>query len=148
MSVRSGSFKLLGVAAGAVLMLAAFPAQARETATGDLARDLDNPRLQKAMGDMFGSMMGAMLDLKADPLARAMERMGEHDAARRIPKGATLGDLAGPEARQVPAEMRRRVPMMMGAMSELAGMMEQMAPIMAEIGKDFERQMDEAAKRD
>lgn len=148
MLLRSGSIKSLGAVAGAAMLFAAFPAQAREAGTGELARELDNPRLQKAMGDMLGSMMGAMLNLKADPLARAMERMGEHDAARKIPKGATLGDLAGPEARQVPAEVRRRVPMMMGAMGELTVMMEQMAPIMAEIGKDFERQMDAAAKGD
>ncbi|HEX4847746.1 MAG TPA: hypothetical protein VFV30_06355, partial [Novosphingobium sp.] len=89
-----------------MLALSAFPVQARETGPGELARELDNPRPQKAMGDMLGSMMGAMLDIKADPLARAMERMGEGEAARRIPKGATIGELAGPEARQVPAEVR------------------------------------------
>lgn len=33
-------------------------------------------------------------------------------------------------------------------MGELAGMMDQMVPIMAKIGKEFERLMDEAAQGD
>jgi hypothetical protein len=37
---------------------------------------------------------------------------------------------------------------MMGAMGELAGMMQDLAPQLAAIGEDFDRQMDEAAKAD
>lgn len=148
MLTRNGIKTRFALAALAAAALIPAPALAREAAGEGIARELDNPKTQKAVGDMLGSLMGAMLNIKADPLARAMERMGDHEAARKIPRGATLGDLAGPEARQAPGEVRKRVPMMMGAMSEMAIMMQDLAPMLAQIGKDFERQMDGTAKPD
>jgi hypothetical protein len=145
MLTRSAGRKLASLSALAALALAPVPALARDHTDGDFARELQDPRKQEAVGNAMGAMMAALLNLKAEPLARAMERMGDHKAARQIPRGATLGDLAGPEAKRMPAEMRRRVPAMMGAMGELAGMMQDLAPELAAIGEDFERQMDEAA---
>jgi hypothetical protein len=140
---RSGS-KLLALATLSALALAPVPALARDTADDDFASELENPRTQQAMGDMLGAMLGAMLNLKAAPLAKAMERMGDAKAARKIPEGATLGDLAGKDARKMPDEVRRRVPMMMGAMGELSGLMKEMAPQLEAMGKDFARQMEQA----
>lgn len=74
--------------------------------------------------------------------------MGNAKAARRIPHGATLGDLAGPDARRAPEELRRRVPMMMGAMSELSVMMKEMAPQLEAMGKDFARKIDKTEAGD
>ena len=148
MPTRSAGRILASLSALAALALAPVPALARDTADQDFASDLSDPRKQEAMGNAMGAMMGVLLNMKADPLARAMERMGEHKAARKIPRGATLGDLAGPDAKRMPAEMRRRVPAMMGAMGDLAGMMQDIAPALAAIGEDFERQMDEAAQPD
>jgi hypothetical protein len=146
MLIRSAGRKLASLSVLAALALAPVPALARDHADEDFASDLSDPRKQEAMGNAMAAMMGALLGMKTDPLVRAMERMGDHKAARRIPRGATLGDLAGPEAKRMPAEMRRRVPAMMGAMGELAGMMQDIAPELEAIGDDFERQMDEAAR--
>jgi hypothetical protein len=148
MPCRSARRNLVSLAALAVLALAPVPALARDTADDDFASDLNDPRKQEAMGNAMAAMLGVMLNLKAEPLTQAMERMGEHKAARRIPRGATLGDLAGPQAKRLPGEVRRQVPAMMGAMGELAGMMQDLAPQLAAIGEDFDRQMDEAAKAD
>jgi hypothetical protein len=146
MRTRSAGRKLASLSVLAALALAPVPALAREAADEDFASELSDPGKQQAMGNAMAAMMGVLLNLKTDPLARAMERMGDHKAARKIPRGATLGDLAGPEARRMPAEVRRRVPAMMGAMGELAGMIQDIAPELEAIGDDFERQMDEAAR--
>jgi hypothetical protein len=146
MRTRSAGRKLASLSVLAALALAPVPALAREAADEDFASELSDPGKQQAIGNAMAAMMGVLLNLKTDPLARAMERMGDHKAARKIPRGATLGDLAGPEARRMPAEVRRRVPAMMGAMGELAGMIQDIAPELEAIGDDFERQMDEAAR--
>lgn len=148
MVIRSAGRKLASLTALAALALTPFPALAHDHADRDIAADLNDPRKQEAMGNAMGAMMAVLLDMKAEPLARAMDRMGEHKAARKIPRGATVGDLAGPEAKRLPGEVRRRVPMMMGAMSELAGMMQDLAPQLEAIGKDFDHQMDEARHTD
>ena len=148
MLTRSAGRNLVSLAALAALALAPVPACARDTAGEDIASELSDPRKQEAMGNVMAAMMTAMLSIKAEPLARAMERMGEDKSARKIPRGATLGDLAGPEAKRMPAEVRRQVPAMMGAMGELTGMMQDLAPQLAAIGEDFERQMDGAARPD
>ncbi len=146
---RFAARKLVSLTVLAALALAPVPALARDNAADeDLASDLSDPQRQEAMGNMVAAMMGVLLNIKAEPLARAMERIGEHKAAHQIPRGATLGDLAGPEAKRMPAEMRRRVPVMMGAMGDLAGMMQDIAPELEAIGDDFDRQMDEAARTD
>lgn len=146
MLTRSAGRKLASLSVLAALALAPVPALAHEAADEDFASELNDPGKQQAMGNAMAAMMGVLLNLKTDPLARAMERMGDHKAARKLPRGATLGDLAGPEARRMPDEVRRRVPAMMGAMGELTGMMQDIAPELEAIGDDFGRQMDEAAR--
>lgn len=134
--------KLLPVAALAAL--AAMPAPALAKADGSLSRELRDPYKAEAMGDMLGAMLGVMLDMKAEPLARVMEAAGEPEAARKIPRGATIGDLAGPNARRMPQEVRRRAPAMIGALGEFAGMLEEMAPQFEQIAKDFDRKVENA----
>jgi hypothetical protein len=130
--------KLLSVAALAALAILPAPAMADRSPSSDL-RD---PHKAEAMGDMLGAMLGVMLNMKADPLVRVMEAAGEPDAARKIPRGATFGDLAGPGARRLPQEVRRRAPAMIGAMGEFAGMLEEMAPQFEKIAKDFDRKVE------
>ncbi|MFM5952869.1 MAG: hypothetical protein ACKOPE_00990 [Novosphingobium sp.] len=133
--------KVLPVAALAALALIPSPAAAHAMRDGEMARELSDPRTQQAMGDMLGAMIGVMLDMRVDPLARAMEAMGEHDAARRIPRGARVSDMMGPEARRIPGEVRRRAPAMIGAMGQMAGVLEEMAPEFERIADDFDRKM-------
>lgn len=134
----------------ALLALLPAPAAARDGVRAsnadarDLIRQLEDPRRQAAVSDAMGAMMGIMLSMKAAPLAWAMEAMGNHDEARRIPTGATLGDLAGPDARHLPDEVKRRVPGMMIAMGSMVGMMGDMLPELEKIGATIEQAMDRA----
>lgn len=129
-----------------VLALLPAPADARErpSEAAEMARQLEDPRNQEAAANAMGALFGVMLNMKAAPLAKAMDAMGERDAARRIPKGATIGDLAGPEARAMPREIKRRVPGMMTAMASMTGMLDEMMPQLEAIGKQFERDLDHA----
>lgn len=131
-----------------MLALLPGPAAARDrdnasaTDASEMIRQLEDPRRQAAVADAMGAMMGMMLSMKAAPLARAMDAMGGHDEARRIPQNATLGDLAGRDATRLPEEVKRRVPGMMIAMGSMAGMMDQMMPEFKKIGAAFEQAMD------
>lgn len=141
MSMRS--FVLVPLAA---LALAPVPALARDRATegSELVRQMQDPRTQDAVGTALGSLVSALLGMKAEPFVRAMESMGDRDAARRIPKGATLGDLAGPDARHLPKQIKRRVPGMMNATGSMVGALEAMAPQLEAIGKQLERDLEKA----
>lgn len=129
-----------------VLALLPSPAFARErpSEASEMARALEDPRNQAAAANALGDLFGVMLGMKAAPLAKAMDAMGEREGARRIPKGATIGDLAGPEARAVPREIKRRVPGMMTAMAAMTGMLDEMMPQLEAIGDKFERDLDRA----
>lgn len=109
-----------------------------------MASDLRDPYKAEALGDMLGAMLGVMLDMKAAPLARAMEAAGEPEAARKIPRGATIGDLAGPDARRLPQEVRRRAPAMLGALGEFAEVLEEAAPEFERIARNYERKVENA----
>jgi hypothetical protein len=124
-----------------VLALLPAPALARErpSEAAEMARQLEDPRNQQAAANALGDLFGVMLGMKAAPLAKAMDAMGERDAARRIPRNATIGDLAGPEARAVPREIKRRVPGMMTAMAAMTGMLDEMMPQLEAIGEQMER---------
>ena len=69
-----------------------------------------------------------MLELDVAPLARAVDQAQGRAPDRRYAKGMKLRDLAGPDARRAPDQIRRAVPQAMGAMSGMAGAMEAMLP--------------------
>lgn len=147
--------KLISLSALAAVLLAPVPAAARgaadkdrarrDCALGELQTRLGDPATQQAMGDAMATLMAAMLDMKAAPFLKAMDRMGkpmgEHTVPRDIPDNATLGDLAGPQARAMPGEVARRAPAMMGAAGAMAGAMGEMLPQMEEMGKRMGDQM-------
>lgn len=146
------ALKLVSLSALAAALLAPLPAAAKERserdrAVGDLQDKLGDPRTQEAIGDAMAGMMAAMLDMKAGPFLKAMDRVGqttgERPRHRDIPDDATLGDLAGPGAREMPREVARKAPAMMGAAGAMVGAMGEMLPQLEEVGKRMGDQMRE-----
>ena len=150
MSQRSSAVRFVSLTALAAVMLAPLPAYASnardsQRAIGELQNRLGDPETQHAMGDALAGLMAAMMDMKAAPFLKAMDRMGKSmgDSAPRrdIPENATLGDLAGPEARDMPRQIAQRTPAMMGAMGAMAGAMGEMIPQLETVGKRMGEQM-------
>lgn len=126
----------------AALVLAPVPALARERGDGaKLQQKLEDPRTQVAVADALGGLFSVLLGMKAEPLAKAMDATGDHDGARRIPKGATIGDLVGPEGRTVPRQIKKQVPGMMTAMGSMVGALDEMVPQLEAVGKQLERDL-------
>lgn len=151
--------KLVSLTALAAALLAPMPAAAkdhgrnaeRDRALSEMQGRLGDPATQRAMGDAMAGMMAAMLEMKAAPFLKAMDQMGtsmgEAPAHRAIPDDATLGDLAGPEARRMPQEVARKAPAMMGAAGAMAGAMGEMLPQLEEMGKRMGDQMRKTMER-
>lgn len=135
---------LLAVVLAAALA-APVPALARDRSLGRAAEQLGDPQLQHSIASAIAALSEAMLAMKMAPFARAMEGVGEmagdRDAAPAIDPEATMGDMIGPEAREMPRQMARQVPQMMSAMAGMAGAMEGMLPEFEALGKRLRRDM-------
>lgn len=126
-----------------ILLLAA-PAQAQESKADELAETLSDPMTQYAVAGMLSALSRAVLDMEVEPLATAMKDL-PGAPSRDLPPVATVGDLAGTDARQVRDTLIERVPAMMGAMARMAGAVGAMTP---EIEKMADRVRDTLPARD
>lgn len=126
------------------LAFAAAPAAAK-SGTARMADDMRNPANQRAMAAVVAAASEAMLDIPLEPLARAAEAMGDRRTARRM-RGATLGDVAGPDARYEAREMSRKLPGMMAAAGGMAASIEEMTPALKAMAKEMGARMSDAMR--
>ena len=136
---------LLPLGAAVSLGAIAVPAHAQPRHSDRLAGQLADPALQDSMADAIGAMSEALLDMPVAPIARVMDAIGDPDA-RDIDPRATVGDLAGPEARRMPREMARKVPQMMGAMAEMSDAIAAMTPQLEAIGRRMRDRMEDSSR--
>lgn len=133
------------LALAAALPLAALalsqPAAAKpaERQLGEVSRQLGNPETQEAMAAVLSAMTRAMLQMDVSALGNAAEAMGDKHGARKFRKGTTLADLAGRDARDLPQDIRRKAPAVMGAMAGMAGAMEAMLPELAKVAEQMKQ---------
>ena len=108
---------------------------------GEMTARLADPRMQQGMAEIMAALGDALLSMKVAPMMQAGGRVDPPmaDEAAAIDPDATLADLAGPDARRMPARLAREVPQMMGAMAGMAGAMEQMLPELEAMGRRMER---------
>ena len=137
--------RVLLAAPALALVLAASPALARETSARDITEQMRNPATQAAMARAVAAMSEAMLDMPLDPLARMADAMGERRTAREM-RGATVGDYAGPEARDMPREMSRKLPALMGQVGGMAAAAEEMTPALKAMAKEMGARMKDAMR--
>jgi hypothetical protein len=112
-------------------------ARAPEPRLGEVTRQLGNPETQQAMAAVLAGLANAMLQMDVSALGNAAEAIGDKRAAKRFRKGTTLADVAGRDARDMPDEIRRKAPAMMGAMAGMAGAMEAMLPELAKVAEQM-----------
>jgi len=105
------------------------PARADETNRADeVARKLEDPVTQYMVAGALAAVTKQMLDMRVDPFVRAVESAGGRDALPDVPPDATLGDFAGPEARQLPKQIMKRVPALMDSLAGFASASGDMVP--------------------
>ncbi len=117
----------LALACLTVLTLAPLPAFARDEMPADVAKQLSDPGNQIAATVALTALSEALLDVKIEPIRRALAAAGS-DSANDLPRDARLRDLAGPGASHLPGEIGRRVPQTMGAAAGMAGAVQDMLP--------------------
>ena len=137
--------RVLLAAPALALALAASPVAAKPSSTAQMGEMMRDPATQQAMARAVAAMSEAMLDMPLEPLARAAEAMGDRRTARQM-RGATLGDYAGPEARDMPRELSRKLPAMMGAMGGMAAAAEEMTPALKAMAKEMGARMKDAMR--
>jgi len=129
------------------LILAASPAAARPgSETSRMAEKMRDPANQAAMAGAVAAATEAILDIPLEPLARAAEAMGDRRTARHM-RGATLRDVAGPEAEDMPREISRKLPEVMGAAGGMAEAVEEMTPALKAMAREMGARMSEAMRR-
>jgi hypothetical protein len=135
------SARVLLAAPALALVLAASPAAAKPGSTAKVTEMMRDPATQQAVARAVAAMTDAMLDMPLDSVARAAEAMGDRRTARQL-RGATVGDYAGPEAR----DMTRKLPQVMGAVGGMAAAAEEMTPAIKAMAKEMGARMKEAMR--
>lgn len=137
--------KIVLAAPALALAFAASPAAAKpDSATSRMAEKMRDPATQQAMATAVAAVSEAMLDMPLEPLARAAEAMGDRRTARKM-RGARLRDVS-PEAEDMPRELSRKLPAMMGAMGGMAATMEEMAPALKAMAREMGARVEEAMR--
>lgn len=120
------------IAAIAALGIAPLPAAARDA--GAVSEKLTDPATQLAVTTMLTALSEAVLDLRLEPITRAMRAAGRGDAVDDLPPDPRVRDIAGPTGENLPAELGHRVPRTMDRAAALAAAMEGMLPQIKAIG--------------
>lgn len=127
---------LLSAAVLGTLALSSVPALARSE-VAQVAKQLRDPQMQGAMAAAVRAMSDAMLDMKIAPLLEAAEAIRDPDRARDVDPDARLRDYAGNSAEDMPEQLSRRLPAMMGAMGGMAEAVEEMTPALKGMAKQM-----------
>ena len=137
--------RILRAAPALALVLAASPAMARDESTHRMTEQMRDPATQQAMARAVAAMSEVMLDMPLEPIARMADAMGDHRTARQM-RGATVGDYAGPEARDMPREMSHKLPALMGQVGGMAAAAEEMTPALKAMAREMGARMKDAMR--
>lgn len=94
--------------------------------SSDISRRLADPGAQAGVAVALTALSESLLNMKIEPLRRALAAVGSEGAAD-LPPDARLRDVT-PGADRLPGEIGRRVPQAMGAAAGMAGAVEDMLP--------------------
>lgn len=107
-----------------------------------LADEATQERVARAMQ----GLSRALLAMPVGPLAEAIREIDPDAAMADLPADARLGDLAGPEADDVPEQLAGNSRVMMRSMSMLARQMAVMAPVLRDMASDMAAQMEQSVR--
>lgn len=115
-----------------------------EPVAPEMAQRLADPVFQEQMASTVAVLGEILLDLPVAPLAEAAAQMAGEDP-QAVDPDMTLRNLAGPRADDVPQEIARELPRMMGAMAGMAEGLSAMVPALRDLARRVEDQAQEVA---
>ena len=104
----------------------------------DIATKMADPHMQDGLAHMVESMTSAMMRLPVGQLAAAVEKASPGTLHKRIRSNATLADVAGNDARDLPASLAHKSRDMMSMMSGFTKAFAVMVPEFEKLGKEME----------
>ncbi len=122
------------------LFLAAFssvPASAGQPEDGptELTEKLNDPLTQYAVAGMLSAMSKSVLEMRVEPLVKAMDGLGGK-GMHRLPPDATVADLVGTEHATVRDGLVKNVPKAMSAVGALASTAKKMMPEVEKMARE------------
>ena len=94
----------------------------------DMSQELRDPMNQAKVAGTLSALTGALLSMDVAPLTRAMDPLDGGRLSRDLPPDATLGDIAGPDVRDLPYDIARKTPEAMSRMAGMLGAVEELRP--------------------
>ena len=128
---------LVGTALSPALAHAGEPGDFASRPMDDISEDLRDPMNQAKAAGALSALTGALLSMDIAPLARTMDQFDGGRSSRDLPPDATLGDVAGPEARALPYEIARKTPQAMSRMADMLGAVEDLRPQLKAMGRQL-----------
>jgi hypothetical protein len=105
-----------------------------------VAETLNNPRTQRALEGTLSALMNAMLDIRVDGFAKAMEPLNNGKKLKL--KGNSLREIAEREDKNFDKKMERGTKMLVGGLGALSSALAQMAPQLEEAIEKVDDELD------
>ncbi|XUU61209.1 hypothetical protein ACRAQ6_02755 [Erythrobacter sp. HA6-11] len=110
-----------------------------------LVEQLSDPEQQERASDMVGSLSELMLALPIGKFINAAQEATGEEAAD-IAEDATVRELIGEEADELPSQISERVPQMMGLLAGLVEGLDEMRPALMELGETMRERVEESSE--
>jgi hypothetical protein len=107
----------------------------------EMAERLDDPAMQDSIAEMAEGMGNMLLKLPIGKFAHAIEKARPGTVGRGISEKATVADMAGRDAEDLPEELGEQSRVAMKMMSGFAGAFASMMPELEKLGRDLEESM-------
>ena len=114
---------------------------------GPIAGRLSDPMVQDTVAIMVEGMAGAVMNMPIDGITEAIESARPGTVRRQYRRGATVGDVAGRDARYLPQDLGDQSRAAVGMMGGVARAMANMMPALENLSRDMEDQI-RAAKQE
>lgn len=113
-------------------------------AMNDMAEKLANPHMQDGVANMVEKMTATLMRMPIGQIAAAVEKAAPGTIKKRVRSDATIADLAGRDARDLPENLGDKSRAMMGMASGFAKAFAVMMPEFEKMGKEMEASFKEA----
>lgn len=148
-ALLSGVYLMRVLLLSALALSVSTPALAASPAQRDMERTaarLSDPATQDAMAGAFGGLLGALLDMRVDGIAKALEPMNGGKPNRM--KGRTIREIAMRDDPQFERKAENGARAMVGGMGAMAAALAQAMPQLEEAMAKAEDAMDRVHARD